>query len=127
MKTTTAQVQHYLQQVEGGVDDWIGVCFAQQRGSDQVLVVWGPSVGHADLYALNPGYRNPGTARLSYIGQPLYESGRSLGQRLLPWASLVGGIAGLRRGDVDIRRGAMFVFGSLPGAFLGAMAGRVLS
>ena len=41
-------------------------------------------------------------------------------------ASLVGGIAGLRRGEVDIRRGAMFVTGSLPGAFLGAMAGRAL-
>src|SRR5690606_18603942 len=41
-------------------------------------------------------------------------------------ASLVGGMAGLRRGDVDIRRGAMFVIGSLPGAFVGAMAGRVL-
>jgi simple sugar transport system substrate-binding protein len=26
---------------------------------------------------------NPGTARLAYIGQPLYESGRSLGERLL--------------------------------------------
>jgi simple sugar transport system substrate-binding protein len=26
---------------------------------------------------------NPGTARLSYIGQPLYDSGRSLGKRLL--------------------------------------------
>lgn len=41
-------------------------------------------------------------------------------------ASLVGGISGLRRGEVDIRRGAMFVIGSLPGAFLGAIAGRVL-
>jgi simple sugar transport system substrate-binding protein len=26
---------------------------------------------------------NPGTARLAYIGQPLYDSGRSLGQKLL--------------------------------------------
>jgi simple sugar transport system substrate-binding protein len=26
---------------------------------------------------------NPGTARLAYIGQPLYDSGRSLGQRLI--------------------------------------------
>ncbi len=35
------------------------------------LVVWGPSVEHADLYALNPGYRNPGTARLPASGSPI--------------------------------------------------------
>lgn len=41
-------------------------------------------------------------------------------------ASLVGGFSGLRRGEVDIRRGAMFIIGSIPGAFIGALAGRVL-
>lgn len=35
------------------------------------LVVWGPSVEHADLYALNPGYRDPGAARLPASGTPL--------------------------------------------------------
>lgn len=35
------------------------------------LAVWGPSVEHADLYALNPGYRNPGTARLPASGTPI--------------------------------------------------------
>ena len=35
------------------------------------LVVWGPSVEKADLYALNPTYRNPGSARLPSSGRPI--------------------------------------------------------
>lgn len=36
------------------------------------FVVWGPGVVHADLYRINPDYRDPGTGRPSYAGpQPV--------------------------------------------------------
>ncbi len=36
------------------------------------LIAWGPGIQHADLYALNPQYRDPGSSRTTYAGpQPI--------------------------------------------------------
>lgn len=41
-------------------------------------------------------------------------------------SSLVGGISGLRRGEVELTRGALFITGSIPGAIAGGMIGSAL-
>lgn len=39
------------------------------------FLTWGAGVDHADLYELNPGYRDPGTARPSYAGKQPVRNG----------------------------------------------------
>lgn len=38
-------------------------------------------------------------------------------------SSLVGGLGGIRRGEVDLRRAALFIAGSIPGSFAGGLLG----
>jgi hypothetical protein len=39
------------------------------------FVVWGAGIGHADLYAVNPGYRNPGRSRPTLGGRQPVRNG----------------------------------------------------
>jgi predicted AlkP superfamily pyrophosphatase or phosphodiesterase len=39
------------------------------------FLTWGAGVDHADLYELNPGFRDPGTARPSYAGKQPVRNG----------------------------------------------------
>ncbi|WP_148615790.1 alkaline phosphatase family protein [Nocardioides rubriscoriae] len=48
-----------------------------RRPADYTIpfVVWGPGITHADLYDLNPGYRDPGTSRPSLKGKQPVRNG----------------------------------------------------
>jgi hypothetical protein len=39
------------------------------------FIVWGAGVDRGDLYAMNPDYRDPGTARPSYAGKQPVRNG----------------------------------------------------
>jgi hypothetical protein len=39
------------------------------------FLAWGPGVDHGDLYALNPGFADPGTSRPSYAGRQPVRNG----------------------------------------------------
>ncbi len=74
---------------------------ATHRPADYTVpfVVWGPGIAHADLYAINPGYRDPGTTRPSLRGRQPVRNGdvANLALRLLGDDPVPGSLFGRTR------------------------------
>ncbi|MEO9323193.1 alkaline phosphatase family protein [Nocardioides sp. C4-1] len=63
------------------------------------FVVWGPGIERADLYAINPGYRDPGRSRPGLTGQQPVRNGdvANLALGLLGLRPVPGSLFGVRR------------------------------